>query len=303
MAINSRFFLIGEALVLVLLLALRVAIIYQAGLIDYDAVRNWQIVNEIGHGNFTHLYHHLSPGFFLLYAVGPFFDPPLYFYPLVNALFNLGGIWLLARWCRARALLPPVAYLVFLLVVGSSFLLISTARTFSIESPSLLLFAGIFILYHRRFAVPQVRYFYQAAAGLALAITVNYKFILLLPLALVLEVWQRDHRLTARHWLRAAGLLAAVVPISVLLNALLGLRLGQYGYAYGSMFFSGDLNAANRMGWLRGDLDFYGRYLLDFEAWLLLPGILLFAWFNRQKLMRRNHVADYRIFTFWVAMG
>src|ERR671921_360125 len=40
----------------------------EAGPPDYDSVRNWQVIGELAQGNVTHLFHHGSPGFLLLYV-------------------------------------------------------------------------------------------------------------------------------------------------------------------------------------------------------------------------------------------
>ena len=66
---QARFIKLYYILTILLCLGARYYLLPQVGLTDYDSIRSWQIVQEIGQGDFTHVFHHASPGFFLFFSL------------------------------------------------------------------------------------------------------------------------------------------------------------------------------------------------------------------------------------------
>ena len=68
----------------------------EAGPPDFDSVRNWQVVRELGQGNFAHLFHHGSPGFLLLFAPVAVVAQQFLVFQGLNALLGVAGLgWVL----------------------------------------------------------------------------------------------------------------------------------------------------------------------------------------------------------------
>lgn len=259
-------------------------LLLQTGLTDYDSVRNWQIIQQVGQGNFRHLFHHASPGFFLFFGLLALFCKGVYPFIWLNMAFNVAAVLLVLRFCRRHLRLPlPEAFLVGSLF-GLSVFTVSTGRNLATESVSMLLFMLMLESYLRRLQQASPKALLQAAGWLALGLTVNYKLLLVLPVALVLELWQRDGVLTRRLLLQAGLILLA--PFG--LFAGIALAVGQPFYQLPATIVS--INhftrptPAQRTGRLNADLLFYVRYLLDFEWALLVAGIGLFPVCFRQEL-------------------
>ncbi|MGV3641079.1 MAG: hypothetical protein ACO1NZ_11205 [Adhaeribacter sp.] len=256
----------------------------ETGLTDYDSVRNWQIMQEIGRGDFTHLFHHASPGFFLLFGLLAFFSDGVLPFIWLNMAFNLAGLLVLMRLCRHHlALGMPETFLLGLLA-GLSVFSVSTGRNLATESLSVLLFLLLLERYLVRVLQQDRKALLQAAAWLALGLTVNYKLLLVLPVLAALELWQRDGLLNRR----TAWQLAAILAAPYLVFAAVALALGQPFYRFPATVVS--INhftrptPAQRTGRFNLDLLFYVRYLLEFEWPLLLAGTGLFPWLYRREL-------------------
>ncbi|WP_460504013.1 hypothetical protein, partial [Hymenobacter agri] len=73
---------------------------------DYDSVRNWQVVQELAHGQFRQLFHHGSPGFLLLYVPVAALTRQFFVFQLLNALLGLAGLGGFAAWVAREARLP-----------------------------------------------------------------------------------------------------------------------------------------------------------------------------------------------------
>jgi hypothetical protein len=198
--------------------------------------------------------------------------------------FNVAAVLLLVRFCRRHlAMLAPEALLVGFLF-GLSVFMVSTGRNLATESISMLLFMLMLESYLCRVQRGSAKALLQAVAWLALGLTINYKLLLVVPVFLVLEVWQRDGVLNRR----TAGQAALILLAPYLVFAGVALAVGQPFYQFPATVVS--INhftrptPAQRTGRFNLDLLFYARYLLDFEWPLLVAGILLFPVFYRREL-------------------
>lgn len=247
----------------------------QVALPDYDSVRNWQIVQEVAHGNLRNLFHHGSPAFSLVYAPVAWVTTDYRVFQHLNALLAVAAVAWLVQWVATILRLTAIETALLLLFTGTSVFLTFSGRDFTMGSLSLLLFVGLLRAHYHRFQQPSEGALLAVAGWLALGLSVNYKFLLTLPVLVVLELgWGRG--LPRRPALLGRVLLVLVAPYVVLglLGVLGGLPWYRWPAVYYNLVFPGASNAAGRAGHLRFDGLYYLRYLWDFESPLLLPALL-----------------------------
>jgi hypothetical protein len=265
----------------------RAYLISGKGLIDYDTVRNWEILQELGSGNFRNLFHHASPGFFLLFAPFTFLikNPSNFIY--LNIIFSVGAVLLLIRFLRRHLVLPvPEAFLTGL-TFGLSVYAVHNSRDLSIESLSLFLFMLFLDRYYVRISTHDNKALWQAAWVLAVGLTVNYKLILVLPVIGVIEGLQRDGVLTRINFFKVCIILVA----PFLFFALVAVAVGQPFYRLPAAIISinnfTQPNPALRTGRFNIDFLYYLRYLIQYEWPLLVPALVLFPVLYRPQLFRK----------------
>ena len=268
-------------------LAARYYLLPQTGLTDYDSIRSWQIVQELGQGNFKNLFHHASPGFFLFFALFTPFLGGVTGYILLNAMFSVGAVLLLIRFMRRHLAIPvPEAFLVGLLY-GLSVFAVSTGRNFATESISIFLFMLLLERYYQRLVHQDAKAFLQVVALLALSLTINYKFLLLLPVALLAELIVRDRVVT----LKTLGYAVLIICIPFVVAGLVAVAVNLPFYIYTAAVFNlknpVTPNPAQRVGYFNADFLFYFRYIWDFELPVLVPAIFLFPGVYRQELFNK----------------
>lgn len=264
---------LGAALLLVT--GLRLWRLPQAALPDYDSVRNWQIVQEVAGFDLSHLFHHGSPAFYLLYAPVAALTTDYRVFLVLNALLAVAALGLFADWVSRVARLPGPETALLTLVAGSSVFLTFSGRDFTMSSLSLLLLAGLLRAHWQRLQQPTRRALLRTAAVLALGLSVNYKFLLTVPILAALEMQQADG-LTGRggNWWRVLLLLAAPFVVLGLLAWLAsGVPLYRWPAVYYGVMFPAAANAAGRRGTVQVDFTYYLRFLTDFEV-ALLPALL-----------------------------
>jgi hypothetical protein len=257
--------------------ALRLWRLPKAGPPDYDSVRNWQVIQELAHGNFAHLFHHGSPGFLLLYVPVAALTRNFLVFQTLNALLGVAGLALFAAWVARRAHLtgPEAAGLV--LLGGTSLLLTFSGRDFTMSSASLVLAAGLLRTHFSRLQRPVPGALVRVGAWLALGLCFNYKFLFALPILVVLELWQADG-LWRQVWQRLLLVLAAPYVLFALLGRAVGLPWYRWLGFYVRTVVPKAANVAGRQATLHLDLLYYIRYLVRFESPLLLLGLLAAGW-------------------------
>ena len=252
----------------------RLYLLDQVGVHDYDAASNYLIIKEIANSNFTNLFHHLSPSFYLfqvsVYLVFQDFLSLEYF----NALLNLLSFYSLMFFFGKKLHLAKYQRLLFILFSASSSFMIYSSRCISIANLSLLFFIIFLGLYAKSFE--KKKYWFWAMLIFALNFTVNYKVLLFIPILLLIEVLQKNRKLTFKDWfLLPLCLSLAVIFYSMLAYVLdPNLALSYLGKIY-SMFFkmpSGYVSPSiQNIDWL-----YYLKYLFYYENILILPSVFLF---------------------------
>ena len=280
-------------------------LIRQTGFFDYDSARNWQIVQEIGGGNFEHLFQHGSPTFFLFYACFTPWAPDFHFYILVNGLFNVLAILLIGRFIAQQFHLTAFYTFLLLVFTGLSSYLTANGRYFTIEASSLFLFAFLLPLYYKRFKEHNPQTFLQVAGLVAIGLTLNYKFLLLLPIALVLEFIYFNKALQKKHLVY--GGLILLIPFAFYTGVAVWVNLPFYRFpaVYYTLIHNYQVpNPSSRVGFFNFDFAFYPKYFLRFESPLVVAGILLYPVLNWRQIFVpvRKHPIHVFGYLFWIVI-
>ncbi|RTQ50108.1 hypothetical protein EJV47_10745 [Hymenobacter gummosus] len=270
---------------LLLVAGLRLWRLPAAALPDYDSVRNWQIVQEVAGFDFTHLFHHGSPLFYLLYAPVAAVSTDYRVFLVLNALLAVAAVGVFADWVARTARLPGPETALLTAVAGSSVFLTFSGRDFTMSSMSLLLLALLLRAHWQRLQQPTRASLLRTAGLLALGLSVNYKFLLTAPILLVLELQQADGLLwRGGNWWRVLLVLAA--PFVVLGGAawlVSGVPVYRWPAVFFVIMFPAAANAAGRRTTVQVDFAYYLRYLADFEAPLLPALAAALVWFGGLK--------------------
>ncbi|MCI1186510.1 hypothetical protein MON38_03710 [Hymenobacter sp. DH14] len=266
---RSTAWLLGALLAVALLRLWRLP---EVGPPDFDSVRNWQVVQEMAQGNFTHLFHHGSPGFLLLFAPVAFFTQNFLVFQTINALLGVVGLGWFAAWVARQVRLSGPEAAGVVLLGGTGLLLTFSGRDFTMSSASLLVAAGLWRSHYARLHDAAPRRLVQAAAWLALGLCINYKFLFAVPILMVLEWWQADGL-----WRRAGGRALLVLATPYVLLGLLGVAVGLPWYRWLGFYWRtvvpATANVAGRQSTLHLDFLYYPSYLATFESPLLLAGL------------------------------
>ncbi|MDF7813509.1 hypothetical protein [Hymenobacter sp. YC55] len=271
---TSHKVLLPSVLAVSVVVAVRLYGLTEAALPDYDSVRNWQIVQEVAQGNLRNLFHHGSPAFSLLLAPVAWFTTDYRVYQHLNAMLAIAALVWLVHLVGRQQRLTAVETALLLVFTGTSVFLTFSGRDFTMGSMSLLVFVGLLQTHYRRLQQPSVQVLMQTAGWLALGLSVNYKFLLTLPILVLLELLYGQSLLwrPAALW-RVSLILLVPYLVLGLLGAVGGLPWYRWPAVYYNLVFPGATNAAGRTGHLRFDGLYYLRYLWDFESPLLLPGL------------------------------
>ncbi|KAA9338290.1 hypothetical protein F0P96_05480 [Hymenobacter busanensis] len=271
----------------------------EASLADFDSVRNWQIVQQVAHLDFGQIFRHGSPAFYLLYAPVAWFSTDYRVFLVLNALVAVAALGLLTDWIARAARLPGPEIALLVMLTGSSVFLTASGRDFIMSSWSLLALTGLLRAHWQRLHHPSRATLLRTAAWLAFGLSINYKFLLTLPILAVLEVQQHDGLLTrSGNWWRVLLVLAApFVVLSVVAWAVSGVPVYRWPAVYVSILFPG-ANAAGRGGIAQAtrdlDLSYYFRFLAAFETPLLLPALAAgLVWFGGGVRQRPLPIATY----------
>ncbi|WP_345126678.1 hypothetical protein [Hymenobacter antarcticus] len=273
-AVNRLPWLVGALLVVAGLRLWRLA---EAGPPDYDSAHNWQIVQALARGDFSQLFHHGSPGFYVLYAPVGLLTRSFLAFQTINALLGVAGLGLFAAWVARRAALTGLETAGLVLLAGTGLLLTFSGRDFTMASLNLVVYAGLLRSHFARLHRPTPHAWLRVVGWLAAGLCLDYKFLFTLPILVVLEVWQADG-LWRRVWGRALLLLA----LPYIAFGVVGVAAGQPWYRWLGFYvrtvFPRAANVAGRQSTLHLDLGYYFRYLTQFESPLLLAGLAGAVW-------------------------
>ena len=278
----------GLALALLLVLGLRLWHL-AAGLPDYDSVRSWQVVRALAAGEGRQLFFHAGPGFNLLFSLLARATADVRVFQTANALLGVVGLGLFAWFvveASAAAGRPwrSIEAAALVLLGGTGLLLTFSGRDFTSGAGSLVVAAGLLRSHYRRvqvgpLAVRQVA-LRESAVWLALGLCYSYKFLLALPILLIIEVLRADGA-AWRGTNKWRVLLSVALPYAALMTAgalAVGLPWYRWPATYVRLVLPAGPNPAGRQAVLSPDLLYYFRYLLAFESPLLLPGLAVGGW-------------------------
>lgn len=280
------------------------------GLPAYDVVQNYEVIKEIAEGNFKHLFGHLCPTFYLVYT--PFYKlfPSFLSLEYLTIAISLIAIW---RLVALFSLYFPLNFWqksLLLLLLGSSPMLTDEARSLAIESMSLLLFVEWLKSYLVTFDAsqqhisPSSKNWLISWAWFAMLLTVSYKALLLLPVVMVLEWTFRNKLFSWWQWGKVASILALPQVFYLVLGLLLGIGWKPFlGTWYFKLIRPVGTNPWAEIPIFNFDFLFYFRYLLDFESFLLLPGVLLLLISVRGKFSKQSVLAILFLFVGLVIAG
>jgi len=290
---------------LVFVVAVRLHGLAAASLPDYDSVRNWQIVQEVAHGDLRNLFHHGSPGFSFLYAPVAWFTANFHVFQYLNALVAVAATSWLTLFVSRVAKLADYESALLLLFVSTSVFLTFSGRDFTMGSWSLVAFTGLLQAYYQRLQLATPKTLWRAAVWLAIGLCINYKFLLTLPILLVFELLQRDGLLwQPRHLLRVVGIVAVPYVVLALVSVLVGLPWYRWLGVYYNIMRPGAPNAAGRAGMTQTHLDafYYLKYIRDFESPLVLAGLVAVPvlWWRElvERLKKPNLIRYLAIWTY-----
>ncbi|HLK97725.1 MAG TPA: hypothetical protein VK364_08155, partial [Hymenobacter sp.] len=278
-------------LALLAVVATRLHGLTEAALPDYDSVRNWQIVREVAHGDLRNLFHHGSPSFSLIYAPVAWFTADYRVFQHLNALVAVAALAWLVWFVAQEMRLPTLEAALLLIFAGTSVFLTFSGRDFTSGSWSLVLFVGMMQAHYHRLRQPSSVALLRVAVWLAAGLSINYKFLLTLPILLVLELFYGGRLLWQwRNASRVVLILATPYVLLGLLGMLNGLPWYRWPAVYYNILLPGTSNAAGRAGHLRFDGLYYLRFLWEFESPLLLLGLagggVLAMWRLKRELRR-----------------
>lgn len=282
---------------LLLVLAVRLHGLSQASLADFDSVRNWQIVQEVAAGNLHDWFHHRSPGFYLFFAPLAALHPDFHWFLYLNALLSVVAVGWLTHFISTEASLRPFEAVLLALLLGTSTFLTFSGRDFALSSLSLVLYVGLLRSYYLRLQQPSRRQLLRAVTWVAVGLTVNYKFLLALPIIGLFELLRADKLLLQRGMLwRVLGILAAPYVVLSMIGWMSGLPWWRWLAMYYDIVFPTQPNAAGRTGHMHFDVLYYPRFLLDFESPLSWLGVGLFPvvfWREVRATWQRPSLALY----------
>jgi 4-amino-4-deoxy-L-arabinose transferase-like glycosyltransferase len=296
-------------LVFLLLYGLRIYLVTTLGLPDYDAVNNFLIVRQMTEsGDFSQLFHHASPLFFLLNI--PFY----YLFGTANSLIylnaavNLFGIAILCSiFYRIDFKIPffdhnSLLYSLLLLFAGTSSFIVYSARTVAIESWSLLFFAFWLKRYPYQKDKKQLL---MSGLFFALLLLINYKALLILPIVFSYELIEnRFFTTTRRYDFRVFLALCLGGFVALCVGSLLGMLAGMSWLTYAKYFYVvaviKDVNPLRDVPSFNSDYFFYFKYMATYET-ALLVGMLIVA-FRLPKITHTFLVTPYFRHCLWIAL-
>lgn len=273
---RRRWWLVGALLLVAISRLWRLA---EAGAPDFDSVRDWQITKQLAHGDFSQLFHHGSPGFYLFYLPVALVAQRFLVFQTINALLGVAGLGFFAAWVGRKASLSGPETAGLTLLGGTSLLLTFSGRDFTMSSLNLVLFAGLLRSHFQRLQQPDATALPRVALWLALGLSMDYKFLFAIPIIMVLEWWQADSQWRApRTWARVLSILAVPYVLFGALGWLAGLPWYRWLAFYVRVALPKTANLAGRQATMSLDSAYYLRYLGSFESPLLLAGLGLAAW-------------------------
>lgn len=280
---------IWESLAFLGLYFLRVYLLPNNGLYDYDSVRYYQVIEAMHQGSFEDLFHHASPFFNFFFYLIAFISIHYLFLEYVNALLNLLALWLWVDflWKNHLILCQNRRYKILLfLFAGMSLFQVNSSRYFSSEALSGLLFILFLRTYLKNISFETRRNYFSSVLWLGCCILCNYRAILWIPLLFLAEIFFVRYKLKFRAIFFSILLLLVLASLWMLFGMIGGLAWWKYPAVFIASAFGGE-----NPDWFtlfRADVLYYFFYLLMFEHPLVLPGWLFFIFQRGKGGFRKN---------------
>lgn len=266
---------------------------------DYDAVKNYQTIQELARGNFHNFFHHASPVLYVFFLPFYLIYPNFWFLLSINALLGVFTSWF---WVRLlwKDLTKKSYIATTYLLLGTSFFAVSYSRTLSIETLGLFL-SGL--LWRQTQSFLDRRKTFWASAWLigivaGLLFLTNYKAIVPLVSMAVIIFFSRKSYLTIPFtWQFFKKMVIGFCSI-IALFMLLGITAGLPWYQYPATIVSIVANAKKATAHPFNGR-FYFLYLAEFENVAL---ILLSIW-QMRNIVRfpSNYTILWRLIA-WTAL-
>ncbi len=290
---KNGFFIIFFGIISVLNIFLRGKI----GFFDYDSVKNYTILQEFQHNNFQHIFHHASPLFYLYMYAGNFIFS-------IEMLMIFTHTWAMCVWLmflkkyffEKKENIFFVYILYFMgafILVFSHFLWVSGAY-FGMESLSLVISGYLFSFYLKTFLSNKNEFYFKnlqiTAFLFGLLYTLNYKAIMLLPIFLLLECFQRVRFFSFKKCFFCIIISSLPLLFLMILGVFLGVSFLQYPriIAFTFLMSSGQKVAFGSQ--FLGFNTFYFYWFLIYEhllmfliAFLLLFNFCIYLFYIHQK--------------------
>jgi hypothetical protein len=278
-----------------LLFWVRIYLLNDTGLFDYDAVKNFMVAKEISKGEFINLFHHVSPTFNLLYGLLYKIFNNYLILEYVDALLNVFSVVIFIHFLFTHLKLNLFQTCLLLMISGMSLFMVNSSRYFGIESLSLFLFVMTIIYYFKNLESGFDKYLYRAVLCYALLMTVNRKFLVFIFIVLVIELIQRNRKLTLRNIFISSGIMLTPFLIYPLVGYLLGLPILHYYASLYCMFFQIEGNPIH-YSTFNSDYFYYLKFFYYYENPLLIIVLFLFPVLFRKELFR--NLGEINIYNF-----
>lgn len=265
---------------------------------DYDAVKNYQTIQELARGNFHNFFHHASPVLYVFFLPFYLIYPNFWFLLSINALLGVFASLLWVRLLLKDAIKKPYNAITYLLL-GTAFFAVSYSRTLSIETLGLFFSA---LLWGQIQSFLDQRKTFWASAWLigvvaSLLLLTNYKAIVPLTFMALLITFNRKGYAISFSWEFFKKILIGFCGI-IALFMLVGIIAGLPWYKYPATIIGIVANAQETTAHPFNGR-FYFQYLAEFENIALM---LLGIWQMRNILrFPSNYTILWRLIA-WTAL-
>jgi hypothetical protein len=294
--VNQKYKIIILYLItLPLLIGVRIYLLDNTGLFDYDSVKNFMVAKEISEGKFVNLFHHVSPTFNLFYGLFYKIFKNYLILEYLDSLFNVAAIFIFVHFLAQRLKLNLFQTGFMLLLSGMSLFMVNSSRYFGIESISLFLFVLIVINYFKNLEEGSDKYLYIAAFLYALLMTVNRKFVVFIFIVLAIELAQRNRKLIFKNILFCVCIMIGPFIAYPLIAFILGMPFLQYYASLYCMFFRIEGNPVH-YSTFNFDIFYYLKFFFYYENPLLIITVFLFPFLYRKELF--SNIREINIYNF-----
>ncbi len=281
----------------IFLFLLRFFRLSEVGLHDYDAITNFLAAKKLVEGDFSMLFHHAAP---FLHSFDAFFYfvfqnsyNPFTFLVYGESILQISAILLLCSILKKNWNFSATAAFFLALFVGSSPLLVYSARCLTIDNGSL--FFVILTLYSLQkivFNNPSTNRKYKQIIYLssffAIAFGFNYKSILILPFVFGYLFYQNSVLDFIKKIVVFGGINILFVGFWTLIGQLLIGKWTAYLANLYYLIFEAHQREVTSDSWIEFDLFYYFKYIFYFENPLIWVGMGMAIFYVIKHFLKRK---------------